>query len=199
MEKMIFFWLGWLLWILLYFFDQNKQRRFLSSAAVLVLIILSNWYVNIMGYRIFVPVLFVFLIGITLFSIKKRKLSTIVITMSLSFGYGGLLLWKHLNPLWIFFSISIIWAILGFITIMLFTKPNYDERIAIWLVSTSCGHIIYGLVRNSYGFYEPIGEYLYLVDLLLLIVIFTVVHMVKYLSVQIEQLVQNARVKIVKK
>ncbi|MRG86416.1 YphA family membrane protein [Salinibacillus xinjiangensis] len=195
MENWVFYWLAWLLWIIVYFFEKDHVKRFYYSSGVLMLIIISNMYFISLGIMIYWPLLPNLLLGMFLLSRTKQKLVPMCLTISLSFGYSGLQIWEKLNPLWLFISSSILVVAVSSLLLFIFIDELKD-RIAVWMVSTSFGQLLFGLVRKSYGFQETIGDYTYLIDLVLMILLLTTVYKIRQFSEKVEQALRNARVKL---
>ncbi|MBB6452193.1 hypothetical protein HNQ94_000638 [Salirhabdus euzebyi] len=194
-ENILFFWLSWILWIVIYFFEGNQKIRYRNAVAVLLLMIASTWYVKVQEFQLLVPMFLNAFIGMYYLALEKQKGTLLFLTISLTFGYSGLQLWQDLNPLWLFFSTTFISVIVGYIILMVFAANN-TQRIAIWLICTSFGQLLYGVVKHSYGLTVPIGNFQYLMDTVLLIMIFTILSIVKRLGEKIEQTVKNVRIKM---
>lgn len=193
MEKWIFYWLAWILWVVIFFFDQGKNRRYYQSLGLLILIIFSNYYVSIYGVRILVPTFYCLLLGFFLFSFIKRRISDFFVMVSLCFCYAGLKIWEIFNPLWIFLAPSVFWVGAGTILLFLFTRKDENARISIWLISTSFGQILCGIIQISYGFPKQIGDYHYLISIVLFLLFMKCYNGFIYISNKLEKALQQVR------
>jgi hypothetical protein len=185
MEQWLFYYCAWLFWILVYFFDSNRKRSNIIAVYILLSIIATNWYVTFHGISIFLPLILNLFTGFVLYSVEKKKYKHIWLSISLSFLYGGLKLWEHLNPLWLFAPTCLYWTAFGCL-FMYFSSMNHQMKWSIWLTSSSVGQMMYGLIRLAYQLQETIGDFSYLLDILLLFLIYEVIDNVQKLGKKME-------------
>ncbi|QHS22598.1 hypothetical protein GWK91_06385 [Virgibacillus sp. MSP4-1] len=194
METWIFYWLAWVLWIIVYFFDFDLRRRFCNSSFVLGCMITSTTYISYSGLEIHVPLIMNGLTGFILLAKLKGKFIPVSIAMSLSFAYSGLKLWELFNPLWLFLSSSIIMALICILVFYIFVD-DLRSQLAIALISTSAGQLLFTFVRLSYGFAVSIGDLAYLTDVVFIMITLTLWFKIRRFSEKIEQTVKTVSLK----
>ncbi|GAA0481201.1 hypothetical protein GCM10008986_02310 [Salinibacillus aidingensis] len=194
METWIFYWLAWVLWIIVYFFDFDSRRRFCYSSFILGCMITSTTYISYSGLEIHVPLIMNCITGFILLAKSKGKFIRVSIAISLSFAYSGLKLWALFNPLWLFLSSSIIMALICILEFYIFVD-DLQSQLAIALISTSAGQLLFTFVRLSYGFTVSIGDLAYLTDVVFIMITLTLWFKIRRFSEKIEQTVKNVSLK----
>ncbi|MCP8616713.1 YphA family membrane protein [Salirhabdus salicampi] len=192
MTSGIFYWIAWMLWIVFFFLFVKQKHRFWYSIGVLLLIISTNWYITVGDIYLFIPLCFVLFYGMFLAAFNRVKTSTLIVAISISFGYCGMKIWNDLNAVWLFVSSTVLSVLLGYICLAIFVK-NPVEKAAIWFISISFGEMLYGMIQYAYGFPTYIGNYTYLLDVVLFVKLMIVIHVVQTFRSRINRLFTHSK------
>ncbi|MCT2537399.1 hypothetical protein NC661_00405 [Aquibacillus koreensis] len=189
MDGLIFLWVSWLIWIMITFF-MGKDNKRTQLACWILLIIISAGITFTVSSITFSATVSVLYIG-ALFVLAKSKdwLLQTMKCVCLVFGYAGLLFWEQISPIWLFAPRLLIITVLGFI-ILQFLSASFFERCMIWCLGVTTGEIIHGLILNSYGLRESIGDLAFMDVLFIEISFLIIAQFLKELRLRIEILTQ---------
>src|SRR5690625_3990210 len=145
-----FYWLSWLLWIFVTFFmKKNIQRTFLSCT-ILIIISLSNIYINIINFKISIPFLLLFMISLIIFTKLKKEYYHLFAAFTIMIGYSSILFWINHTPLWLFIHELLLVPIFCCFLIFFIVK-DFLNRIIIGIVGMTFGEAFYHVILSSYG------------------------------------------------
>lgn len=164
MDGLTFYWVTWIIWILATFFmKKGRQLRFYLSLGILLLIISSPLTLSILGMELSFASVILLFTSITLIATFKRKKAAYMMVSSfiLMLAYVCFQLFELFDPVWVFLPRN--WM-LSFLLIALTLLLHNDSvyRIAILLLGSIQGDILYGYILNQYTFPYIIGSYVYL-------------------------------------
>lgn len=176
MEGSMFFWFCWLYWIYLTFLlDKQNRYRLKLSAAILVIIILSNVHFKVLGFDIYLGSLSLLLCSYCLIGRSRRSsiFYFFICSFIITIAYVTFHLFEIFDPIWIIFKDD--WMISICICILsILLQSNLRGRILIAISGTMQGEFLYAYILSKYSNPYPIGSLAYL-DVCLLISAFLVV------------------------
>lgn len=164
MEGLIFYWISWMVWIMATFFmARTNKYRFLLSAWVLCLMIMSPLKVNILNFEIGIAVLFL-LASLYVFAGRLKKLSKLYFlfcTFILMMAYVTFHLFELFDPVWVIFSREWMLSVLMVYMAVLLQK-NRMLRLPLILLGGIQGEFLYAFILKSFSFPYTIGSLAFL-------------------------------------
>ncbi|MBA9027218.1 YphA family membrane protein [Peribacillus huizhouensis] len=153
MEGLIFYWIGWIAWvIIMFFFSKTQVYRFQLLFHLLAVIGMAEYFLHIGRYSIGLAgiyLLFVVLIyhrRLSLLQFVYFMLSSLIIAL----GYASFQLFSILDPLWVFVNPTWLAAVMiHFLTLFLY--KSFKQRISSILIGMIWGDGIFmiAMVHNS--------------------------------------------------
>ncbi|WP_117169346.1 hypothetical protein [Paraliobacillus sediminis] len=157
MDGILFYWLGWIFWVITTFFMQKGKNRTTLTFFILLIIALSLMKFTILGYEIGLS-FFVLICGSFFLLVKQnRKLYTLFVITFIGFSYTGLRLWEVVSPVWVIIPRVYLYAAI-IILLTLFFSRNYVQCFLIGCLSISLGEVVYVLLVDRIGWDLPIGD-----------------------------------------
>ncbi|WP_175639711.1 YphA family membrane protein [Metabacillus schmidteae] len=151
MEGIFFYWIMWLVWIFTTFMMDKNKKRLTVSIFILISILLSKWYLVISTYSINMTLLFFLFLGYYLaVNLNKLKLVSFYLTsLSLTFAYSGIMLFRIYDPVWFIFDVRFI---IGFIISILaiYLGRTSIERFSLYVISLCQGECLYWIVLGQF-------------------------------------------------
>ncbi|MFD2630701.1 YphA family membrane protein [Oceanobacillus kapialis] len=166
----LFYWVGWMLWIISTFFMKKGRRRDFFTIWILGVIITSNTTIQI-GNLVIVTSIFLLIFGSVLLLIHlERHINLIICSFTIMIGYSSILFWEKVAPVWLFWPREIlIPVLLCFLTMLLI--GGLDKQICVLLLGATIGECLFSLSLSSYGINGDTGELPFLANLIEAIVI----------------------------
>jgi hypothetical protein len=163
-EGLMFYWITWAIWIYLTFIlKKESSYRMKLSAAILLVIILSNFHFSIWIFEINLSGLFLILICYS--AIGKEKTKTIsyfyLCSFIVSIAYVTFHLFEIFDPVWLI--IDKVWMLgicLGYIALLL--QKTLKGRLLAVICGTLQGEILYAYILKAYGFMYEVSSFAYL-------------------------------------
>jgi hypothetical protein len=164
MEGSMFYWICWSCWVYLTFLAEKKNpyRRKLS-AAILILILLSNLQFHMGGYDIHAGGLFLLMICYLIFSQEKRTaiIYFFICSLIVSIGYVAFHLFEIFDPVWIIFNKEWMMGIVfGYLAILL--QKTLKGRLLITVCGTMQGELLYAYTLSKFPVPYEISGFEYL-------------------------------------
>ncbi len=157
LDGILFYWLGWIFWVITTFFMQKGKNRTTLTFFILLIIALSLMKFTILGYEIGLS-FFVLICGSFFLLVKQnRKLYTLFVITFIGFSYTGLRLWEVVSPVWVIIPRVYLYAAI-IILLTLFFSRNYVQCFLIGCLSISLGEVVYVLLVDRIGWDLPIGD-----------------------------------------
>src|SRR5699024_3788558 len=107
-ELFLTYWFSWILFIIIMFFVEKNQLRFLLLVSLLIMLILFPIEVTIFTTQVYVVSFVMLGFAIILFAYEKVTFYRIMTTFTMVLGYIGLLFWEKTSPIWFFMPSFII-------------------------------------------------------------------------------------------
>lgn len=169
-DGLIFFWLGWFLWIIVTFLIRKSKQRTNLACWILLTLLCSNIYFTIESYHI--SLTFLILLGgaILLLARLPRFMYHIFISFTIMIGYAAMLLWEKNTPVWLFLPRFILIPLISVIMINMLARGVHN-RLVTGLLGISAGELIYSIILSGYDLQEAIGEMGFLDNLMVTIVL----------------------------
>ncbi|MDC3415391.1 hypothetical protein [Aquibacillus salsiterrae] len=162
MSGLLFYWTGWMFWVIATFLmDKSVLRTFLGCSVLITIISSNQWLVYSDDLKINLSIISLTFCSLLFLAKEKGWLLSTIRALCVLFGYVGILFWEQVSPVWMFLPREIIIPVIGILVVMILTK-NYIERGIIWCMGISTGEILHGLILRSYGFSPEIGELAFL-------------------------------------
>lgn len=164
MEGLFFYWISWMVWIMATFFmARTNKYRFLLSAWILCLMILSSLTLNILNYEIGTSGFFL-LVSLYIFTGRLKKLSKLYFlfcTFILMMAYVTFHLFELFDPVWVIFSREWMLSILMVYMAVLLQK-NRMLRLPLILLGGIQGEFLYAFILKPFSFPYTIGSLAFL-------------------------------------
>lgn len=173
MDGVLFYWLGWIFWIITTFFMRKGKNRTTLTFLILLIIALSLIKLPIFGYEISLSFCVLICVLFFLLAKQKRKVYTLFVITFIGFSYTGLRLWEIVSPVWVIVPRVYLYAVIIFL-LTLFFSGNYLQSCLIGCLSISFGEVFYVLLVERIGWELSIGDS-FIMDLLFLHVFLSVI------------------------
>src|SRR5690625_1107536 len=111
-ELFFTYWFSWILFIIIMFFVEKNQLRFLLIVSLLLMLILFPIKVTIFTTHVYIVSFVMLGFAIILFVNEKVTFYRIMTTFTMVLGYIGLLFWEKISPIWFFMPSFIIVSIM---------------------------------------------------------------------------------------
>ncbi|MCL6571342.1 MAG: hypothetical protein K6T88_06590 [Bacillus sp. (in: Bacteria)] len=164
MEGIIFYWICWLFWIYFTFIlDKQNPYRLKLSAIVLIVLLLSNIYFMVGGYKIHTSALFLLVISYLFFAKEKRRAIIFIFICSfiISIAYVTFHLFVIFDPAWIIIKKEWMMGLcFGFLSILL-QKP-LKGRLIVFVSGAIQGEILFAYILSGFQITYPIGAFAFL-------------------------------------
>ncbi|RDW19084.1 hypothetical protein CWR48_08520 [Oceanobacillus arenosus] len=161
----LFYWFSWTLWIIATFFMKKNRLRTFLAAWILLSIIGSYVYLEIVTLTFSLSMIILLLGSIVLLTRNKHLFYHTFSAFTVMIGYAGFRFWEILSPILMFLPkgilITIIFSLLSSIL-----ANNFYSRLSICILGMLAGEWIYQMTVIPFGFMEIIGEPLFLDHLL---------------------------------
>lgn len=190
LNGLLFYWFGWMLWIVVTFLMPNSKLRTKLACWILTAILCSNIHVNIGSHRISVTFLILFSVAIILHAQFPRIVYHTFISFIITIGYTAILLWEQNTPIWLFVPRFILIPMISVMMINILIKDVY-YRLVIGLVGFSAGELTFHMMLTSYGLHTSIGEMAYLDTLTVTIVIIIFLNILQWGRIKFFSLISN--------
>lgn len=186
-DLFLFYWLGWLLILITYFFIERNKYFYLSVLFIVMssFKIYITWFDSLTMNLAFLCLLIssFFYYGKLPFSMKRNFISFTIL-----FGYVALLFWKKIAPVWFVVDPMIsIPFIISLLVIGLY--KGLENQIAIVSLSLTIGQLLFIIILNSYYLYENLAErsffIMFFIQILLLIVSHAITYIYQFLKVKL--------------
>ncbi|WP_099158372.1 YphA family membrane protein [Virgibacillus ndiopensis] len=151
----IFYWIGWIFWVIVTFFMKKGRQRTFYACWILLIILCSPISIPIGGYQIGVSFL-ILLAGSTYFHSIAKSLYLLFSAFTISLGYIAILFWERITPVWLFLPRSVLIPLIMTFLIVILTESLHD-KLAIGLLGITSGEILHSIILSSYQLYETIG------------------------------------------
>lgn len=157
MDGILFYWLGWIFWIIATFLMSKGKTRTLLALSILFIISFSLVNVTILGIE--VNISFCILVCGAFFVLAKQnyKIFSLFVIIFIGFCYTGLRLWEVISPIWFIVPRIYVYTAIVIVLTILFSK-NYLQRCLICCLSISLGEILYIVSVNKIGWTLLIGD-----------------------------------------
>lgn len=191
MEGFYYYWLLWMLWVWITFFQSNRFYRILS-VIILLSFVFSLSSITIYQFKIYFPTV-IFLISSFYFignEGKKRAIFFLVSSFIIMMVYGSFHLFTLYEPVWLLFDGKWMLAILIVYCSTILGKKHSDRLIMI-VCGMGYGDLLYSVVLHRIGIYYPVGSLAFLDTIAISITLLTAIHSVKQLSHYLEQLLKQ--------
>ncbi|MBD8070266.1 hypothetical protein [Bacillus sp. PS06] len=163
MEGIYFYWIAWMAWVYTTFIMEKNKERLGLSLLFLILIILSPLQLTLKTYHLNVVHFVILFISFTLIAKKTmaQKVYLLICSLTITIAYVTFQLFELFDPIWLFLDRKLLLAfVLIYLTLML-TKDRFS-RMAILLIGSCQGELLYGFVINKFRFEYEIGSFLFL-------------------------------------
>lgn len=175
MFGLYFYWLSWLLWIVVTFFQRSGKYKTSLSVGLLMIIIFANVLIPLKNYQFSLSFLLLLLLSIALFLKVKKPLYHVIIAFMIMIGYSGILLWILYTPLWLFLHELILIPLLCNIVIMILTR-GLLQKITVLLFGMCFGELFSQLIFMSYGMQKGMGSLQFFDQLFTSLVVLLLLH-----------------------
>ncbi|MCM2531819.1 hypothetical protein NDK43_04695 [Neobacillus pocheonensis] len=164
MEGAMFYLISWSFWVYLTFiFKKQNPYRLKLTAAVLMVIILSNLHFTVGSDEVFDSGLFLLLMSYLFISKEKRGAMTyfFICSFIVSIAYVTFHLFEIFDPIWVIFKKEWMMGIcFGYLAILL--QKTLKGRLLIIVSGTMQGEFLYAFILSKYQFPYSIGDFAYL-------------------------------------
>lgn len=167
---LLFYWFGWMLWIIVTFLMKKTELRTKIACWILIAILSSNVNINIDNYHVSLTFLILFGSVIILHAQLPRMMYHTFISFIITIGYAAILLWEQNTPVWLFLPRFILIPAISVMIISILVKGVYN-RLVIGLLGLSAGELLYNMLLTGYDLQTSIGKMAYLDNLTITIVI----------------------------
>lgn len=157
MDGVLFYWLGWIFWIITTFLMRKGKNRTTLTCLILLIIALSLVKFSIFGYEIGLSFCLLICGSFFLLAKQKRKVYILFVITFIGFTYTGLRLWEVVSPIWVIIPRVYLYGAI-IILLTLFFSKNYIQSFLIGCLSISFGEVAYVLLVGRIGWDLPIGD-----------------------------------------
>lgn len=193
---LLFYWIGWLFFIVVAFFVNHKGLRVSASYVILLTIACSSIHIGIDDYRFSLSFVILLIASLMYYVRLPNKFYILPVTFTVMIGYSAIIVWKSISPMWLFLPEEIILP--GAVTILVCVLiRDFKTRLIVSILAICCGEWLYSLILISYHIMKTSGDLIFLDQLsftLLLILLFTVLQsFYDLLYIQLRRYKQKAR------
>lgn len=142
--SLLFYWVGWLFWIMITFFFRDATIRSHFGVLTLLIISLSQSTITVLNLEIYLSYLLLLLIFLTYMSGQKKKLNLFLNILFITFSYTGLRYIMIISPVWLFVPYQFILIII-YTSVALIINRNWNQRYLIACVPVLLGEYLYCL------------------------------------------------------
>ncbi|WP_112181192.1 MULTISPECIES: hypothetical protein [Paraliobacillus] len=157
MDGVLFYWLGWIFWIITTFLMQKGKFRTTLSFFILLIISLSLVKFTILGYEIGLSFCIVVLGSFFLLTRQTRKVYMLFVIILIGFSYAGLRLWEVVSPIWVIIPRMYLYAFIV-ITLTMLCNRKYLQRYLVCCLAVSFGEVVYIMIVGEIGWNLTIGD-----------------------------------------
>lgn len=153
----LFYWLGWLIVIIVYFFVERIHMRNYFLYTMFLIMLLIHVYVPLYG-NLHVTGAFIVLCISTFYYYIQLQLSyyDIFVTITVIFCYLALLLWEKVAPIWFVMNPIVMIPLIVCALITMLTT-SFSKQIAITMFGLPIGQLLFGYILVDYGLSEQQG------------------------------------------
>lgn len=162
MEGSYFFWLAWFAWVICTFFMKKGKQRTNITILILLLIVLSPYYIHLGLTKFNVSLIIIILFSFKEISKKtfKQQLYMFICVFTISMAYGSFQLFELFDPVWLLFDRKWMFStVLVYITLMIF--KDVRSRIIGLFIGAVQGEILSGFVLYKLHFKYVMGSLLF--------------------------------------
>lgn len=155
-EVFLFYWLGWLLVIIVYFFIEEHKYLFLYTLFLMMICIDLN--ITLFGQMTINAAFIVLFISSFIYYARLHvTYQDLIVALIIIFCYIALSLWEKLTPIWfIVHPLLMIPIIIVWLVIMI--SKGVSTQLARIAISLSIGQFLFGFILISYGLHEQLVE-----------------------------------------
>ncbi|TXL67867.1 hypothetical protein FHP05_02265 [Cerasibacillus terrae] len=158
---LMFYWLGWIFWVISYFFiKQNKEQQFFSFW-ILIIIGTSNIFISI-GFLDFSIAYFILFFGSFLLLLQNLDMFYhLFVSFTIMVGYASYLIWENEAPfLSIFPRLFLLSALI--VSMSSFLTQGLKSRCIVAIVGVCGGELLYYLFLLHYQAHSTMGSLVFL-------------------------------------
>src|SRR5690625_840655 len=148
-ELFLTYWFSWILFIIIMFFVEKNQLRFLFLVRLLLMLILFPIKVTIFSTQVYIVSFVMLGFAIILFVYEKVTFYRIMTTFTMVLGYIGLLFWEKISPIWFFIPSFIIVSMVLVMMSILLQKQFIQQFTSIFL-SVLFAQLLYDIFLKVY-------------------------------------------------
>lgn len=151
MDGIYFYWFMWITWIVTTFLMKKDKIRIKLTIFILVSIVISGFYIVVGDFNIRVSLLLFLLLGyyLAIKQTKRKSIAFYVMTLTLTFAYSGILLFRIYDPVWFLFDYRMIVSIVvSVLAIYLGKQPV--QRYALYIISVCHGEFLYWFILGEF-------------------------------------------------
>ncbi|SFA98350.1 hypothetical protein SAMN04488577_1971 [Bacillus sp. cl95] len=159
MEGILFYWISWSIWISATFILSKKNSiRTRLAVHILILIILSNYHVQLGNFQFYASGLYILLVAYA--SLRKERKRVIlylsVCSIIVAASYSSFHLYELFDPVWLFMKREwMLGILLCYLSILMQKKLKF--RMIIVMTGAMQGDILNALLLSRHSLPYPIG------------------------------------------
>lgn len=159
MAGLTFYLVSWGAWTITTFFVCKKNEyRYKVTIIILLLIILSPYYINIFNYDIYLSIFLLLFVAYGYF-VKQNYVSTLSLLVSsfiICIAYVSFHLFELYDPVWLLFSREwLIASLMAFLAI--FLHRDFFQRLMVVFLGIVHGEVLFSVMLNKLSLKYPIG------------------------------------------
>lgn len=151
MEGIYFYWFMWITWIVTTFLMKKDNIRIKLTIFILINIVISGFYIVIGDFNVRVSLLMFLFLGYYL-AVKQKGRKSIafyMMTLTLTFAYSGILLFRIYDPVWFLFDYRLIVSIVVSVLAIYLGKQSV-QKYALYIMSVCQGEFVYWFILGEF-------------------------------------------------
>lgn len=157
-ELFLFYWYGWILIIIIYFFVNNVEAKYFFLYSMFLILLLVHTNIQLFGQINVSGALIVLFISTFYYYFRLQfSFYDIFVTVTVIFCYNALLIWKKIAPIWFVMSPLIMMPLIVCTIITLLISSLY-KQVAVAMMGLSIGQLLSAYILVEYGLFEQQGN-----------------------------------------
>jgi hypothetical protein len=139
----------WLAWVVSTFLMKKSNFRIKLTIFLLVNILISEFYMVVGPFYVRVSLLLFLVMGYYLAVKQQKNRSFLITTLTLTFAYSGILLFRIYDPVWFVFDYRlIVSAVVSMLAIYL--GKQSVQKYALYIISVCQGEFLYWFILGKF-------------------------------------------------
>src|SRR5699024_6803079 len=163
-DYFLFYWLMWMLVIIVYFFMRRSRKQRFLLGWILLVISSADVMIHIGMIQISIGFLGVIVGTFVYFLFSPVTTKKLLITFLVMIGYGGLLMWHQIAPIWFFIPAYLMLPIC-MVGLVLLLERDMTVTFPVLILGMLLGQCIFQVLLIMYHLSEMIGKVLWMAQI----------------------------------